>query len=338
MSLFWLWVFLSMLLVSKISGQFQLNITKNDSNMTASIHSTNHNRTIITENKIFAKNNESTSDSNVDLSIIRKKSKGYTTAKQTMHQDKNSSYSASHNVQIFNNISASMNNTLQNVQKLLSNHSQQTDASISVNSTRIGKSENAKRLTHHHILARKAQPKIKYEKHKLLKAQPKYTNTKILENSRKSIRASVTLTKEETSTIPLDLIFTRTSGPVIENSNRDNGQLKYSTETQIEINGYNNFKYKVRKRSNDFSYNSSGSGLVSNTGELFETGSGVNAPLWPVKRAAVVEGDLVLGGLMMVHSREDSVTCGPVMPQGGVQVFFNISYLKILFLSRVYEL
>uniref|UniRef100_A0A182K429 Chromatin-remodeling ATPase INO80 n=1 Tax=Anopheles christyi TaxID=43041 RepID=A0A182K429_9DIPT len=41
--------------------------------------------------------------------------------------------------------------------------------------------------------------------------------------------------------------------------------------------------------------------------------------VWPVKREAVVEGDLILGGLMMVHSREDSVTCGPIMPQGGIQ-------------------
>jgi len=40
---------------------------------------------------------------------------------------------------------------------------------------------------------------------------------------------------------------------------------------------------------------------------------------WPVKREAVVEGDLVLGGLMMVHEREDIHTCGPVMPQGGIQ-------------------
>lgn len=42
-------------------------------------------------------------------------------------------------------------------------------------------------------------------------------------------------------------------------------------------------------------------------------------PNWPIKHEAVVEGDLVLGGLMMVHEREDSVTCGPVMPQGGIQ-------------------
>lgn len=42
--------------------------------------------------------------------------------------------------------------------------------------------------------------------------------------------------------------------------------------------------------------------------------------LWPVKKESVVEGDLLLGGLMMVHSREDTqFTCGPIMAQGGIQ-------------------
>ncbi|KAH9638749.1 hypothetical protein HF086_002205, partial [Spodoptera exigua] len=41
--------------------------------------------------------------------------------------------------------------------------------------------------------------------------------------------------------------------------------------------------------------------------------------VWPVKHAAVVEGDIILGGLMMVHSRSEGATCGPVMAQGGVQ-------------------
>lgn len=41
---------------------------------------------------------------------------------------------------------------------------------------------------------------------------------------------------------------------------------------------------------------------------------------WPVKRAAEIEGgDLVIGGLHMVHEREEALTCGPVMPQGGLQ-------------------
>lgn len=48
--------------------------------------------------------------------------------------------------------------------------------------------------------------------------------------------------------------------------------------------------------------------------------------VWPVHHAAVVEGDVILGGLMMVHSREDSITCGPIMPQGGIQALEAMLY------------
>lgn len=47
---------------------------------------------------------------------------------------------------------------------------------------------------------------------------------------------------------------------------------------------------------------------------------------WPVKKEAVVEGDIILGGLMMVHEREDTITCGPVMPQGGIQALEAMLY------------
>lgn len=47
---------------------------------------------------------------------------------------------------------------------------------------------------------------------------------------------------------------------------------------------------------------------------------------WPVKHSAEMPGDLILGGLMMVHEREDSITCGPVMPQGGVQALETMLY------------
>lgn len=40
---------------------------------------------------------------------------------------------------------------------------------------------------------------------------------------------------------------------------------------------------------------------------------------WPTKYESIVEGDVILGGLMMVHEREDNATCGPIMPQGGIQ-------------------
>ena len=59
-----------------------------------------------------------------------------------------------------------------------------------------------------------------------------------------------------------------------------------------------------------------------------ENSTKVSTPVdqWPVKHSAVVEGDLVLGGLMMVHEREDTITCGPVMPQGGVQALEAMLY------------
>ncbi|KAF6209758.1 hypothetical protein GE061_015508 [Apolygus lucorum] len=55
----------------------------------------------------------------------------------------------------------------------------------------------------------------------------------------------------------------------------------------------------------------------------------VNKPaidLWPVKLAAEVPGDLIIGGLMMVHEREDTITCGPIMPQGGIQAVETMLY------------
>ncbi|XP_061715868.1 metabotropic glutamate receptor 2-like [Cydia pomonella] len=55
---------------------------------------------------------------------------------------------------------------------------------------------------------------------------------------------------------------------------------------------------------------------------------------WPIKREAVIEGDLVLGGLMMVHERSDNMTCGPVMPQGGIQaleaMLYTLDYINDL--------
>ena len=41
---------------------------------------------------------------------------------------------------------------------------------------------------------------------------------------------------------------------------------------------------------------------------------------WPLKRVAELAGDVVIGGLHMIHERNARMTCGPIMPQGGVQV------------------
>ena len=44
------------------------------------------------------------------------------------------------------------------------------------------------------------------------------------------------------------------------------------------------------------------------------------------KLVCEVPGDLVLGGLMMVHERGEARTCGPIMPQGGVQALETMVY------------
>ncbi|XP_046460582.1 metabotropic glutamate receptor 2-like isoform X1 [Daphnia pulex] len=47
---------------------------------------------------------------------------------------------------------------------------------------------------------------------------------------------------------------------------------------------------------------------------------------WPTKKASDVEGELILGGLMMIHERQENFTCGPVMPQGGIQALETMLY------------
>ncbi|XP_045023911.1 metabotropic glutamate receptor 2 isoform X3 [Daphnia magna] len=60
---------------------------------------------------------------------------------------------------------------------------------------------------------------------------------------------------------------------------------------------------------------------------------------WPTKKASEVEGDLILGGLMMIHERQDDITCGPVMPQGGIQaletMLFTIDQINPILSSTV---
>lgn len=68
----------------------------------------------------------------------------------------------------------------------------------------------------------------------------------------------------------------------------------------------------------------------------WETVRTVNGELvnitWPVKRVASEEGDIILGGLMMVHEREEESTCGRIMRQGGIQaleaMLYTIDYVN----------
>ena len=47
---------------------------------------------------------------------------------------------------------------------------------------------------------------------------------------------------------------------------------------------------------------------------------------WPLKRSADISGDVLIGGLHMIHERDAKITCGPIMPQGGVQAMEIMLY------------
>ena len=42
---------------------------------------------------------------------------------------------------------------------------------------------------------------------------------------------------------------------------------------------------------------------------------GVKDLQWPVNRVCEIPGDVFLGGLHMIHHRDDAWLCGPIMPQ-----------------------
>ena len=53
---------------------------------------------------------------------------------------------------------------------------------------------------------------------------------------------------------------------------------------------------------------------------------------WPIKLSADTEGDIILGGLHMIHERDYDKTCGPIMAQGGIQametMMFTIDHIN----------
>lgn len=59
----------------------------------------------------------------------------------------------------------------------------------------------------------------------------------------------------------------------------------------------------------------------------------ISRPLtWPYKMKAELEGQITLGGLHMIHERNNLKTCGPIMAQGGIQAMetmvFTIDHIN----------
>lgn len=65
---------------------------------------------------------------------------------------------------------------------------------------------------------------------------------------------------------------------------------------------------------------STGQSKIKNQVELRLNKTQVIKINWPVKKAVDLGGNISLGGLMMIHERDENYECGAIMPQGGIQV------------------
>lgn len=118
------------------------------------------------------------------------------------------------------------------------------------------------------------------------------------------------------------------------NINQNNDTLRNITLFVISVNESNIFKQTVQndRYLSKFTIGEGGTTLFKDDTEVVDSESSnmqngkLEADWWPVKLSAEVPGDVILGGLMMVHEREDSVTCGPIMPQGGIQALETMLY------------
>ncbi|XP_022665939.1 metabotropic glutamate receptor 2-like isoform X3 [Varroa destructor] len=87
-----------------------------------------------------------------------------------------------------------------------------------------------------------------------------------------------------------------------------------------------------KRKKNSTSVNRAGDGTDSNSFSGGASSSGLGNLTWPLKRVAHRKGEVMLGALMMVHERHANWTCGPIMPQGGIQalecMLFTIDYVN----------
>lgn len=104
------------------------------------------------------------------------------------------------------------------------------------------------------------------------------------------------------------------------------GRRHKSNKQKFKIENYlqHHSTNRHRHHHNYYNVHSGGGKVFRSIPETFN--EPIEVTPWPIKKEAIEEGDLILGGLMMVHSREDSITCGPIMPQGGIQALEAMLY------------
>lgn len=128
-----------------------------------------------------------------------------------------------------------------------------------------------------------------------------------------------------TMTTPLELYNQNINATTISKAVESNVKIKSAIANIISSSTSSNFLPAMpTSSSSSVPYITKTSASI--TSSIPSSTATATTPAWPVKHASITEGDVILGGLMMVHSREDSRTCGPIMPQGGIQALEAMLY------------
>ncbi|EEB19166.1 hypothetical protein Phum_PHUM558430 [Pediculus humanus corporis] len=140
------------------------------------------------------------------------------------------------------------------------------------------------------------------------------------------LTAFLVLTTSEYKMCDCENLFTPETLSLTVYSGAEETTLFPETNVTAMIQNYNGSSSSLTDEKKSLLNEKKNAGKNSNK-MSFKNGSKiVNSRIWPVKHSAEMNGDLILGGLMMVHEREDSITCGPIMPQGGVQALETMLY------------
>ncbi|OTF79035.1 glutamate receptor, metabotropic-like protein, partial [Euroglyphus maynei] len=102
-----------------------------------------------------------------------------------------------------------------------------------------------------------------------------------------------------------------------DTKNNEIDLFNQNSKSHFYLNNDDHYEWNIHHFINDDDHHHHNPASIRSTRYIFSD----NHPniTWPVKKVAEVHGNITLGGLMMVHEREDQKICGPIMPQGGIQ-------------------
>ncbi|XP_022249215.1 metabotropic glutamate receptor 8-like [Limulus polyphemus] len=156
-------------------------------------------------------------------------------------------------------------------------------------------------------------------------SEEEFTNEVTIDDLSDNKQTNVPSTSQHAVSWPEELLETENSWNNLESLYNfiNDANLTYSNVSDTDIIFQNRYYDETNLNSKIIKVNNSGPSVVFSR---WNRGNTTFNFTWPIKKVAEMEGDIILGGLMMIHERDDSQICGSIMPQGGVQALECMLY------------